>query len=72
MAKKAVRKTTKKASNKRWSKKVTETSDAMTLDDGGIQEDAPRNSAILKAIGRTKYPQKINTVPVCDVHADVL
>src|ERR1700743_814605 len=45
MAKRTVRKSTKKTSSKRWSKKVTETSDAMTLDDG-VFKKTPRAMAL--------------------------
>src|SRR6201998_945873 len=45
MAKRTVRKSTKTTSSKRWSKKVTETSDAMTLKDG-VFKKTPRAIAL--------------------------
>jgi hypothetical protein len=44
-AKKAVRKTAEKTTKKRWSKKVTETSDAMTLEEG-VFKKTPRAIAL--------------------------
>lgn len=50
MAKRAAKKAVKKPAKKRWSKKVTETSDAMTLDDG-VFTKTPR--AIAQSIKRS-------------------
>ena len=45
MAKKARKKPAKKTASKRWSQKVTETSDAMTLENG-VFKKSPRSLAL--------------------------
>ena len=57
---------------KKWSKKVTETSDAMTLDKGVFKKSPHAIAVSLKRSAGAKPAEKIHTIPLRHVHADIL
>jgi hypothetical protein len=69
MAKKAKKRATKTTAKKRWSKKVTETSDAMTLEN---QEDPSCDCLISQAVFGPKHPAKVPAFPISHVDAHLL
>ena len=70
-ARKAVGKTGRKA-GRRWSQKVTDTSDALTLDKG-VFKKTPRAIALsLKRSAEREPPPQVYALSLRDVDADIL
>ena len=69
---KAEKKSAKNRPKKRWSQKVTETSDAMTLENGVFMEIPSRSRSVSQAVGRPKHKAKVLAVPIRHVDAHLL